>query len=100
MAGFEAVLRGRTVRYHRRGQLYLQGASSWSGVFESFPCKNGSPSGDVKKGSDAEWWKHPFVPVSTLILSGHDGDDAKPYQERAVRDLLRKIAEARRSAEL
>ena len=42
----------------------------------------------------------PLVPVSTLILSGHDGDDAKPYQERAVRDLLRKIAEARRSADL
>jgi predicted RNA binding protein YcfA (HicA-like mRNA interferase family) len=45
-------------------------------------------------------WKHPLVPESLLILSGHDGDDAKPYQERAVRDLLRKIAEARRSAEL
>jgi hypothetical protein len=27
----------------------------------------------------------PLVPVGTLILSGHDGDDAKPYQERAVR---------------
>ena len=45
-------------------------------------------------------WKHPLVPESLLILSGHDGEDAKPYQERAVRDLLRKIAEARRSAEL
>jgi predicted RNA binding protein YcfA (HicA-like mRNA interferase family) len=45
-------------------------------------------------------WKHPLVPESLLILSGHDGDDAKPYQERAVRDLLRKIAEARRSTEL
>ena len=42
----------------------------------------------------------PLVPVSTLILSGHDGDDAKPYQERAVRDLLRESAEARWSAEL
>ena len=31
-----------------------------------------------------------------LILSGHDGDDAKPYQEKAVRDLLRQTAEARR----
>ena len=45
-------------------------------------------------------WKHPLVPESLLILSGHDGDDAKPYQERAVRDLLRKIAEARRCTEL
>ena len=31
-----------------------------------------------------------------LILSGHDGDDAKPDQEKAVRDLLRQTAEARR----
>ena len=52
-----------------------------------------------QKGSHTKW-KHLLVPVSTLILSGHDGDDAKPYQERAVRDLLREIAEARRSAEL
>lgn len=41
-------------------------------------------------------WKHSLVPGSTLILSGHDGDDARPYQERAVHDLLRAIAEARR----
>jgi predicted RNA binding protein YcfA (HicA-like mRNA interferase family) len=45
-------------------------------------------------------WKHQLVPESMLILSGHDGEDAKPYQERAVRDLLREIAEARRSDEL
>ena len=42
-------------------------------------------------------WKHSLAPESMLILSGHDGDDAKPYQERAVRDLLREIAKARRS---
>ncbi len=51
-----------------------------------------------------EWshtkWKHPLVPTSMLILSGHDGDDAKPYQEKAVRALLRQFAEARRSTEL
>jgi predicted RNA binding protein YcfA (HicA-like mRNA interferase family) len=45
-------------------------------------------------------WKHPLMPESLLILSGHDGDDAKPYQVRAVRDLLRVIADARRSADL
>lgn len=49
-----------------------------------------------QEGSHTKW-KHPLVPASTLILSGHDGDDAKPYQEKAVRDLLREIAEARRS---
>jgi predicted RNA binding protein YcfA (HicA-like mRNA interferase family) len=52
-----------------------------------------------QEGSHTKW-KHLLVPESMLILSGHDGEDAKPYQERAVRDLLRKIAEARRSAEL
>ena len=34
-----------------------------------------------------------------LIISGHDGDDAKPYQEKGVRDLLPEVAEARRSTE-
>ena len=51
-----------------------------------------------QEGSHTKW-KHPLVPSSTLIISGHDGDDAKPYQEKAVRDLLREIAEARRSTE-
>jgi predicted RNA binding protein YcfA (HicA-like mRNA interferase family) len=44
-------------------------------------------------------WKHPLVLASTLIISGHDGDDAKPYQEKAVHDLLRQIEEARRRTE-
>jgi len=51
-----------------------------------------------QEGSHTKW-KHPLIPASTLILSGHDSDDAKPYQEKAVRDLLRRIAEAERSAE-
>jgi predicted RNA binding protein YcfA (HicA-like mRNA interferase family) len=50
-----------------------------------------------QEGSHTKW-KHPLV-SGMLILSGHDGDDAKPYQEKAVRDLLREIAEARQSAE-
>lgn len=31
-----------------------------------------------QEGSHTKW-KHSLVPTSTLILSGHDGDDAKPY---------------------
>ena len=50
-----------------------------------------------QEGSHTKW-KHPLVTASTLILSGQDGDDAKPYQEKAERDLLRQIAEPRRSA--
>ncbi len=49
-----------------------------------------------QEGSHAKW-KHPLVPTNTLILAGHDGDDAKLYQEKAVRRLLQQIAEARRS---
>jgi hypothetical protein len=48
-----------------------------------------------QEGSHAKW-KHALVAGSMLILSGNDGDDARPYQERAVRDLLRAIAQARR----
>lgn len=51
-----------------------------------------------QEGSHTKW-KHLLVPASTLVLSGHDRDDAKPYQERAVRDLLREIAKAGGSAE-
>lgn len=48
-----------------------------------------------QEGSHAKW-RHPLVAVKILILSGHDGDDAKPYQEKAVHDWLQQIAEAKR----
>jgi len=51
-----------------------------------------------QEGSHTKW-KHPLVSSITLILSGHDGDDAKPYQEKSVRDLLREVSKARRSTE-
>jgi predicted RNA binding protein YcfA (HicA-like mRNA interferase family) len=41
------------------------------------------------KGSHSRW-KHPNV-VRTIVLSGNDGSDAKPYQER---DFQRAIREA------
>lgn len=34
-------------------------------------------------------WKHPKVPTS-VIVSGNDGDDAKPYQEKLVREAIEK----------
>jgi predicted RNA binding protein YcfA (HicA-like mRNA interferase family) len=43
-------------------------------------------------------WKHPAVTKMMVILSGHDGDDAKPYQEKAVREFLRQIAEGKQNS--
>lgn len=42
-----------------------------------------------QEGSHTKW-EHPFVPT-ILILSGHDGDDAKPYQEKDVRRWLQRV---------
>jgi predicted RNA binding protein YcfA (HicA-like mRNA interferase family) len=38
---------------------------------------------------------HPLYPGHVLI-SGREGDDAKPYQEREVREALEKLREAKR----
>jgi hypothetical protein len=40
------------------------------------------------KGSHG-FWEHPRYPQVTVTLSGQDGDDAQPYQERDVREALR-----------
>ena len=48
-----------------------------------------------QEGSHTKW-KHPAVKL-TVIVSGHDGDDAKPYQEKAVREFLLHIAKGKRS---
>ena len=47
------------------------------------------------KGSHT-YWKHPLLPQDRLSLSGGDGDDAKPYQERQVRASVKKAEDARR----
>lgn len=57
-------------------------------------CKAGAYQ--VSQEGSHSKWKHPLVPANILMLSGHDGDDAKPYQEKAVRDLLQRITEAKR----
>jgi predicted RNA binding protein YcfA (HicA-like mRNA interferase family) len=38
------------------------------------------------KGSHRKW-RHPITNV-TAVVSGADGDDAKPYQEREVRSAI------------
>ena len=45
-------------------------------------------------------WQHPAIPGVLVELAGHDGDDAQSYQERDVREALRRIAESRREDEL
>jgi predicted RNA binding protein YcfA (HicA-like mRNA interferase family) len=49
----------------------------------------------AQEGSHTKW-KHPRVPGMLIELAGDDGDDAKPYQERDLRDALRPIDEAKR----
>ena len=39
--------------------------------------------------------KHALVPDTAVVLAGHDGDDARFYQEKAVHELLDRIARAR-----
>lgn len=46
------------------------------------------------KGSHA-FWTHPDVPGVSVNLAGADGDDAKPYQEDAVREAVRATKETR-----
>ncbi len=41
------------------------------------------------KGSHTAW-EHPLL-SEPIILSGQDGADAKPYQERDVRKALKKL---------
>jgi predicted RNA binding protein YcfA (HicA-like mRNA interferase family) len=44
------------------------------------------------KGSHTVW-EHPLV-ADDLTLAGHDGDDAKPYQESDVRDFVARARKA------
>ncbi len=44
------------------------------------------------KGSHTVWI-HPLLPFEELTLSGNDGDDAKPYQVKDVREVIRKLKE-------
>lgn len=47
-----------------------------------------------QEGSHTKW-KHALVPDKEVVIAGHDGDDARAYQEKEVRELLDHIARAR-----
>jgi predicted RNA binding protein YcfA (HicA-like mRNA interferase family) len=44
------------------------------------------------KGSHTVW-AHPLV-TDSITISGHDGDDARPYQEQMVRDFVERAQAA------
>ena len=44
---------------------------------------------DPGKGSHGNW-SHPLA-AKPITISGSDGDDAQPYQEKLVREALREI---------
>jgi predicted RNA binding protein YcfA (HicA-like mRNA interferase family) len=50
---------------------------------------------DRQSGSH-QIWKHPLVPGAEVNLAGADGTDAHPYQERDVREAVRRAQEAQR----
>jgi predicted RNA binding protein YcfA (HicA-like mRNA interferase family) len=41
------------------------------------------------------FWGHPRLPRFKVTLSGGDGDDAKRYQERDVREAIERLHETR-----
>lgn len=46
------------------------------------------------KGSHTVW-THPLLPGESVSISGNDGRDAQPYQERKVRVILEKLHRVR-----
>jgi predicted RNA binding protein YcfA (HicA-like mRNA interferase family) len=47
-----------------------------------------------QEGSHTKW-KHPLLPSAIVVLSGNDGNDARPYQEKDVRNMLEDIKRAK-----
>jgi len=47
-----------------------------------FVCRSGKGSHTV--------WEHARLLIGSVTLSGKDGSDAKPYQEKQVREAVRK----------
>lgn len=48
-----------------------------------------------QSGTSHQIWRHPLIPDLEVNLAGQDGTDAKPYQERDVREAVRRADEAR-----
>jgi predicted RNA binding protein YcfA (HicA-like mRNA interferase family) len=49
---------------------------------------------DRAKGSHSYWY-HPDFPEITVVIAGHDGGDAKPYDEQNVRKAIAEVQQRR-----
>ncbi|MFI5278186.1 MAG: type II toxin-antitoxin system HicA family toxin [Ktedonobacterales bacterium] len=54
---------------------------------------------DRQSGTSHQIWRHPLILDLEVNLAGQDGKDAKPYQERDVREAVRRADEARRRSQ-
>jgi predicted RNase H-like HicB family nuclease len=45
----------------------------------------------ISQSGSHEKWKYPLVPDHYVVLAGADGADAKPYQDKDVREMVRAI---------
>lgn len=54
---------------------------------------------DRQSGTSHQIWRHPLIPDLEVNLAGQDGKDAKPYQERDVREAVRRGDEAKRRSQ-
>jgi predicted RNA binding protein YcfA (HicA-like mRNA interferase family) len=50
----------------------------------------------VRQSGSHQIWKHPLVPGVEVNVAGHDGEDARHYQERDVREAVRLAGTAQR----
>jgi len=56
--------------------------------------KRAGCSVDRQAGSH-QIWEHTLVPDFNVNLAGQDGADAKDYQEKQTREMLRRVARAK-----
>jgi len=77
---------------------------SWEGM--SMPRKLRELRADLRRAAfrnrggkgDHQNWEHPQV-AQTVGLAGKDGDDALPYQERAVREALEELGRTQKGVQ-
>ncbi|MGH2516554.1 MAG: type II toxin-antitoxin system HicA family toxin [Ktedonobacterales bacterium] len=51
---------------------------------------------DRQRGTSHQTWKHDLALDFPIVLAGHDGADAKDYQEKLVHEGQQRTREARR----